>query len=491
MTRSTSVEEVVEMNADSPKERFTRRAFFARHAGGIAGLGLMHLLHQDALAAPSTAKGILPEFHFPPKAKRVIYLFMAGGPSQLDLFDYKPILNERNGQDLPASVQMGQRLTGMSGHQAHLPLAGSIFKFNQHGQSGAWVSELLPWTAKMVDKLCLIRSVHTEHINHDPAITFCQTGHHLAGRPSMGSWLSYGLGSENENLPSFVVLISKERIDQPLYARLWGNGFLPSTHQGVQFRSGGDPVLYLQNPDGVSQTARRKMLDKLAELHRLQFEDLGDPEINARVAQYEMAFRMQTSVPDVLNLSHEPDSTYELYGENAKDPGTFAANCLLARRLAERGVRFIQLYHPGWDQHGNLPNMIRRQANDVDQGCYALLTDLENRGLLEDTLVVWGGEFGRTNYSQGKLTPKDYGRDHHPRCFTMWMAGAGVKPGMIYGATDEFGYNVIEKPVSMHDIQATILQRLGIDHTRLTYRHQGRDYRLTDVHGEVLGEILS
>lgn len=478
------------MTGDRSESQLSRRQFVARHAGGIAGLGLLHLLQRDAHGAAALSRGILPQLHFPAKAKRIIYLFMAGGPSQLDLFDYKPLLNERNGQDLPGSVRMGQRLTGMSGHQASLPMAGSIFKFAQHGESRAWVSELLPYTAKMVDQLCFLRSVHTEHINHDPAITFFQTGHHLAGRPSMGSWLSYGLGSENENLPGFVVLISKERIDQPLYARLWGNGFLPSTHQGVLFRSGGDPVLYLKNPDGISPQARRKMLDRLAELHHLQFEDLGDPEINARVAQYEMAFRMQTSVPEVLDLANEPTETFELYGEQAKDPGTFAANCLLARRLAEQGVRFIQLYHPGWDQHGNLPNMIRRQAKDVDQGCYALITDLSRRGLLDDTLVVWGGEFGRTNYSQGKLTPKDYGRDHHPRCFTVWMAGAGIKPGTIYGATDELGYNVAEKPVSVYDLQATILERMGIDHTRLTYKHQGRDYRLTDVHGEVIHEIL-
>lgn len=470
----------------------TRRDFFGRFAGGMGGAALMHLLHQEAgAAAPSAAvKGILERPHFEPKAKRVIYLFMAGGPSQLDLFDYKPLLNKMNGEDLPASVRMGQRLTGMSGNQAKLPLAGSIFEFDQHGQSGAWVSELLPETAKMVDELCFIRSLHTEHINHDPAITFCQTGHHLPGRPSIGAWLSYGLGSGNENLPAFVVLISKERIDQPLYARLWGNGFLPSTHQGVQFRSGGDPVLYLQNPDGISSTSRRKMLDRLAELHAAQFEDLGDPEINARVAQYEMAFRMQTSVPEVMDLSGESAATLDLYGEEAKMPGTFAANCLLARRLAERNVRFIQLYHPGWDQHGNLPMMIKRQATDVDRGCYALITDLKQRGLLEDTLVVWGGEFGRTNYSQGKLTASDYGRDHHPRCFTIWMAGAGVKPGIVYGATDDFGYSVNEKPVDVHDLQATILERLGIDHEKLTYRHQGRDYRLTDVFGKVVRDIL-
>jgi hypothetical protein len=343
----------------------------------------------------------------------------------------------------------------------------------------------------MVDELCFVRSVHTEHINHDPSITFCNTGHHLAGRPSMGSWISYGLGSLNANLPNFVVLISKDRIDQPLYSRLWGNGFLSSQHQGVQFRSGGDPVLFLQNPAGISSAARRQMLDDLNQLHQLQYKDLGDPEINARTEQYEMAFRMQTSVPEVVDLKDETQATWDLYGEDAKKPGTFAANCLLARRLAERDVRFIQLYHPGWDQHGNLPSKIKSQCADVDQGCHALVTDLKQRGLLDDTLVVWGGEFGRTNYSQGKLTAKDYGRDHHPRCFTMWMAGAGVKKGFTYGTTDEWGYNIAENPVDLHDIQATMLERLGIDHERLTYRHQGRDYRLTDVSGKVLKPILS
>jgi hypothetical protein len=408
----------------------------------------------------------------------------------MDLFDHKPLHNQMHGQDLPASVRMGQRLTGMSGNQAHLPLAGSIFKFAKHGKSGATVSELMPHTAGIADELCFVKSMHTEAINHDPAITFFQTGSQLAGRPSMGSWLSYGLGSANENLPAFCVLISKDRIDQPLYARLWGNGFLPSVHQGVQFRSGKDPVLYLQNPDGVSIRSRRMMLDRLGELQRLQFEDLGDPEINARVAQYEMAYRMQTSVPEVMDVASESQSTFDLYGPEARNPGTFAANCLLARRLAERDVRFIQLYHPGWDHHGNLPNGIRRQSKDVDQACAALVTDLKQRGMLDDTLVVWGGEFGRTNYSQGKLTATDYGRDHHPRCFTAWMAGGGVKPGITYGATDDFGYNVVAGGVHVHDMQATILHLLGIDHEKLTYKFQGRYYRLTDVHGNVVKPIL-
>src|SRR5437867_108876 len=405
-----------------------RREFFGRFALGLGGAALFGLLNRDALAGTAPAanpfKGILDQPHFAPKAKRIIYLFMAGGPSQHDLFDYKPLLNKMNGQELPESVRMGQRLTGMSANQATLPLAGSIFRFAQHGKSGAWISELMPWTAKMVDELCFIKSLQTEHINHDPAITFFQTGHHLAGRPSMGAWLSYGLGSANENLPAFVVLISKDRIDQPLYARLWGNGFLPSLHQGVQFRSGKDPELYLQNPEGISALSRRKMLDRLAELHAAQFTDLGDPEINARIAQYEMAYRMQTSVPDVMDISQEPESAFELYGADAKIPGTFAANCLLARRFAARNVRFIQLYHPGWDHHGALPRGIQRQAKDVDQGCYALVTDLKQRGLLDDTLVVWVGEFGRSNYSQGILTKDDYCRDHHPLCFRVWMAAA-------------------------------------------------------------------
>ncbi|MEY4941309.1 MAG: hypothetical protein RIQ93_3044 [Verrucomicrobiota bacterium] len=471
----------------------SRRDFFGKFAMGIGGMALTQLLERSSAAAqviPGTA-GIFPRPHFAPRAKRIIYLFMAGGPSQHDLFDYKPLLRQRNGEDLPDSVRGGQRLTGMSAHQSRYPLAGSVFDFAQYGQSRAWVSELLPHTAKMVDELCFVRSLHTEHINHDPAITFFQTGHQLPGRPSMGSWLSYGLGSANQNLPAFVVLISKDRIDQPLYSRLWGNGFLPSTHQGVQFRAGGNPVLFLQNPDGITASSRRKLLDRLAELNALQAKELGDPEITSRIAQYEMAYRMQTSVPEVMDLSQESAATAELYGPEAKQPGTFGANCLLARRLAERGVSFIQLYHPGWDQHGKLPKNIRRQCADVDRGCHALITDLKQRGLLDDTLVVWGGEFGRTNYSQGKLTADDYGRDHHPRCFTVWLAGAGVKPGMVYGTTDDFGYNIAEKPVSVHDLQATILQQLGINHEALTYKHQGRYYRLTDVSGNVVRDILS
>jgi hypothetical protein len=470
-----------------------RRQFLARCGLGLGGAALMSLLNRDAMASQSANafKGILPATHFPARAKRIVYLFMSGGPSQLDLFDHKPLLNQMNGKDLPASVRMGQRLTGMSGNQATLPLAGSIFKFARYGKCGAPVSELLPWTSRIVDELCFVKSLYTEAINHDPAITFFQTGSQLAGRPSMGAWLSYGLGSANENLPAFVVLISKDRIDQPLYARLWGNGFLPSIHQGVQFRSGKDPVLYLKNPDGISSVARRKMLDRLAELHAIEYQELGDPEINARVAQYEMAYRMQTSVPEVMDVSSEPQATFDLYGPQAREPGTFAANCLLARRLAERDVRFIQLYHPGWDHHGNLPNSIRHSSADVDRATFALITDLKQRGLLDDTLVVWGGEFGRTNYSQGKLTATDYGRDHHPRCFTAWLAGAGVRAGYTHGATDDFGYNIAENPVHVHDFQATILRLLGIEHEKLTYRFQGRYYRLTDVHGKMVDAVLA
>lgn len=466
-----------------------RRLFLRQSALGLGGVALGSLLANESRA--EKLQGILDQPHHAPKAKRIIYLFMAGGPSQLDLYDHKPILNEKHGTDLPESVRKGQRLTGMSGHQASLPLAGSIFKFARHGKSGATVSDLLPNIASMVDDVCFVKSCFTEAINHDPAITFFQTGHQIAGRPSFGAWLSYGLGSANENLPAFVVLVSKDRTEQGLYARLWGNGFLPSVHQGVQFRSGNDPVLYLQNPQGVSQQSRRKMLDRLAELHAIQAATEGDPEVDARIAQYEMAYRMQTSVPEVMDLSKEPKDVFDLYGEDAKKPGTFAANCLLARRLAERNVRFIQLYHPGWDHHGGLPSGIRRQAKDIDRACYGLIQDLKRTGMLNETLVVWGGEFGRTNYSQGKLTADNYGRDHHPRCFTMWFAGGGAKAGMSYGSTDDYGYNVAQDGVHVHDIQATILHLLGIDHTKLTYKFQGRYYRLTDVHGEVVKAILA
>src|SRR6266567_3994466 len=470
----------------------TRRQFFARSARGLGVMALASLLPRTIFAGTEQkALGGLPSFpNFPAKAKRVIYLFQSGAPSQMELFDYKPLLNKLNGEQLPDHVRGGQRLTGMTSQQASIPLAGSIFQFKQHGQSGAWLSELLPHTATVADEICVIRSMFTEAINHDPAITFFQTGSQIAGRPSLGSWVHYGLGSTNEKLPAFVVLVTPNKADQPLYSRLWGSGFLDTGYQGIQFRAGKEPILYMANPDGPCGSGRRALLDKLKALNKLQFDKELDPEIESRIAQYEMAYRMQTSVPEVTDLSKEPDSTFELYGPDSRKPGTYAANCLLARRLAERNVRFIQLYHPGWDHHGGLPGGIRRQSLDVDQACYALVTDLGQRGLLDDTLVVWGGEFGRTNYSQGKLTKDDYGRDHHPRCFTVWMAGAGVKPGVTYGATDDYGYNVAADPVHVHDLQATILQQLGLDHTRLTFRFQGRDYRLTDVAGEVVKGIL-
>jgi hypothetical protein len=474
-----------------PATGLSRREFLNRFGLGLGGVALSQLLNPVPGAAEisSRDRGVLAGPHFAPRAKRVIYLFMAGGPSQLETFDYKPLLNERNGQPLPDSVRMGQRLTGMSANQASLPLAGSLYKFHQHGQSGLSVSELLPHTAKVADDLCVIRSLYTEAINHDPAITFFQTGSQISGRPSMGAWLHYGLGSDNENLPAFVVLITPGKVDQPLYSRLWGTGFLPSRHQGVQFRSGKEPVLYLNNPEGINASSRRLMLDRLRDLHELQKP--ADPEIDTRIAQYEMAYRMQTSVPEVIDNSSEPDSTFELYGPDSRKPGTFASNCILARRLAERGVKFIQLYHQGWDQHGGLPKGIANQCRETDQASAALIQDLKARGMLDDTLVVWGGEFGRTNYSQGKLTATDYGRDHHPRCFSIWMAGGGVKAGMVYGRTCEFGYNVVENPVHVHDFHATLLHLLGIDHEQLTYKYQGRYFRLTDVAGHVVKPILS
>jgi hypothetical protein len=473
----------------------SRREFLNRFGLGLGGMALSHLLNPlQTGAAPAAALaegGLLGAPHFAPKARRIIYLFMAGGPSQLETFDYKPLLNERNGEDLPDSVRMGQRLTGMSGNQSVLPLAGSIYPFQQHGKSGAWVSDRLPHTAGIVDDLCIVRSLYTEAINHDPAITFLQTGSQLSGRPSMGAWLNYGLGSDNENLPAFVVLITPGKVDQPLYSRLWGSGFLPARYQGVQFRGGADPVLYLNNPAGIPDQGRRLMLDRLRELHEFQQGHSGDRELETRIAQYEMAFRMQTSVPEAVEVSGEPESVYELYGPDARKPGTFARNCLLARRLAERGVKFIQLYHQGWDQHGGLPKGIAVQCRETDQPAAALVQDLKQRGLLEDTLVVWGGEFGRTNYSQGKLTKDDYGRDHHPRCFTVWMAGGGVRPGLVFGETCEFGYNVVQDPVHVHDFHATLLHLLGIDHERLTYKYQGRHFRLTDVHGKVTRPLLA
>ncbi len=480
-----------------------RRHFLSKASTGLGIASLATLLggatskgakFVENLASDEPGKGVLGGPHFLPKAKRVIYLFQSGGPSQLELFDYKPRLTRMRGEDLPESVRQGQRLTGMTSGQTTFPLADSLFKFSQHGASGTWMSDLLPYTAQVADDICVIKSMHTEAINHDPAITFFQTGHQQAGRPSIGSWLSYGLGSDNENLPSFCVLLSRgtgRPQGQPLYSRLWGNGFLHSLHQGVQFRGGKDPVLYLNNPQGVAPEGRRRMLDKLAQLNQMYLDEVGDPEIVTRIAQYEMAYRMQTSVPEVMDISKEPDWVYKLYGPDSMIPGTYAANCILARRLAERDVKFIQLYHMGWDQHFNLPNQIRGQAKDTDQASAALIQDLKQRGLLDDTLIVWGGEFGRTNYSQGVLSETDYGRDHHPRCFSIWMAGAGVKKGITYGETDEFGYNIVSNPVSVHDFQATMLHLLGVDHERLTFRHQGRRYRLTDVHGEVVNGILA
>jgi hypothetical protein len=461
---------------------------------GLGGIALANLVNPrlPLLAAQNRQdRGVLGgQFHFSPRAKRVIYLFMAGGPSQMETFDYKPVLTQRNGEQLPDSVRQGQRLTGMSGNQASLPRARAPVGFSRHGANGTWVSDLLPHTAKVVDDLCIVRSMYTEAINHDPAITFFQSGSQIAGRPSMGAWVHYGLGSDNEDLPAFVVLITPGKFDQPLYARLWGSGFLPSEHQGVQFRGGKDAVLYLGNPDGVSRESRRLLLDRLRDLHAHAAEQLGDSEVDGRIAQYEMSYRMQASVPGVMDVSGESEETFALYGPDSKKPGTFAANCLLARRLAERGVKFVQLYHQGWDQHDNLPRDIERQCRETDQASAALLTDLKRRGLLDDTLVIWGGEFGRTSYSQGKLTATNYGRDHHPRCFTVWMAGGGAKPGLVHGATDDFSYNVIESPVHVHDFHATLLRLLGIDHERLTYLYQGRRFRLTDVHGKVVEELL-
>lgn len=428
------------------------------------------------------------------RAKRVIYLFQSGGPSQVDLFDHKPALARMRARELPESVRQGQRLTAMTATQSSFPLAPSIYQFAQHGQSGAWISELMPNLTKVADDLTFIKTLHTEQINHDTAVTFFQTGFQLAGRPSIGSWLAYGLGSENKDLPAFVVMISQgsgNPADQPLYDRLWGSGFLPTKYQGVKFRSVGDPVLHIQDPAGLPREARRRFIDDVAKLNQMQLEETGDPEIATRIAQYEMAFRMQASVPELTDISKEPAATFALYGEDARKPGTFAANCLLARRLAERGVRFIQLFHRGWDQHNELPKQIVGQCRDVDRASYALIADLKQRGLLDDTLVVWGGEFGRTAYCQGKLTETDYGRDHHPRCFTMWLAGGGLKPGLSYGETDEFSYNIVRDPVHIHDLHATMLACLGVDHTKLTYKYQGRHFRLTDVHGHVVRDVLA
>ncbi len=488
------------------ERQMDRRNFLTKSSLGLGAIALGSLLNTDSVFGsvkgrvnPQNAEAFLASYnknrlglpHHLPKAKRIVYLFQSGGPSQLDMWDYKPKLKNMFGTDLPPSVRQGQRLTAMSAEQTVFPIAPSIMDFKQYGESRTWVSELMPYTAEIVDDLCFIKSMQTDAINHDPAITFLQTGNQLPGRPSIGAWLSYGLGSDNDNLPTFITLITKNMGGQPLYSRLWGNGFLPTEHQGVQFRSGKDPVLYLSDPENYDGNDRRQMLDYLGKLNGIQHDVYGDPEINARMTQYEMAFRMQTSVPEVTDMSDEPDYIFEMYGKDSRDPGTYAANCLMARKLLEKDVKFVQLYHQGWDQHIGCPGGVRNQCKLTDQANAALVKDLKQRGMLEDTLVIWGGEFGRTVYSQGQLTAKDYGRDHHPKAFTMWMAGAGVKPGFTYGETDDFSYNVVKDPVHVHDFHATLMHLFGIDHERLIFKHQGRRYRLTDVHGHVVKDLLS
>ncbi len=479
----------------------TRRHFFRRSTLGLGTAALATLLNPRLLgettsAAGPASHGSLPLLHFAPKAKRVIFLFMSGGPSHIDLFDYKPRLRDHHGQELPGSVRMGQRITGMTSGQSSFPCVAPMFDFKQQGKAGTWMSDLIPNIGSIADDLCLIRSMHTEAINHDPAFTFIQTGAQQPGRPSLGAWLSYGIGSENQNLPAFVVMISQgsgNKTDQPLVSRMWGPGFLPSRHQGVRFRSGtGDPVLYLTDPPGIDRQNRRQMLDGVRELNELAAAEIGDPEIQTRIAQYEMAYQMQSSVPDLTDLSTEPAHIKEMYGiRDSPTDGGFARNCLLARRMIERGVRFVQLMHRGWDQHSDLPKQIRGQTRDVDQPSAALVRDLKQRGLLEDTLVVWSGEFGRTVYSQGQLSRDNHGRDHHGRCFSNWLAGGGIKPGLVYGETDDYCYNIVDRPVHIHDFNATILHCLGLDHKKLTYRYQGRDFRLTDIHGELVQGILA
>lgn len=488
----------------------TRRQLFGRSVLGLGTAAMAGLLGDDLLA--SDFNGALASPHHPPKAKRVIYLFMSGGPSQHDLWDYKPKLNDMFGEQLPEHVRDGQRVTGMTANQKNgLPIAPSKYKFSKYdnNDSGIWVSELLPHTAKVVKELCVVHTAFTEAINHDPAITYIQTGSQIPGRPSLGAWLSYGLGSLNENLPRYVVMHAHTSFaEQSLFNRLWGTGFMPSDHQGMLLRSQGDPVLYLSNPRGVSSRDRRAQLDALSALNQAQHEEFADPEVLARIRQHEMAYRMQTSIPELMDLSDESAQTFEMYGKEVNNPGSFSNCCLTARRLAERGVRNIQIFHRGWDAHNNLPKEHESQCKDIDQGSAALIKDLKDRGMLDDTLVVWGGEFGRTVYCQGGLTQQNYGRDHHPRCFTVWMAGGGVKPGITYGRTDDYGYNIVDADgntmvpqpnkdswtpgtMHIHDLNATILHQLGIDHRRLTYRYQGRDFRLTDIHGHVIHDILT
>lgn len=471
------------------QQTLSRRSLFGRTATGLGAAALSTLLNP---AAKGAALAGLP--HFAPKAKHVIFLHQSGGPSSIELFDHKPQLQKVHGTELPDSIRRGQRITGMTSGQDSFPCVAPIYNFHPAGKNGTMISELLPHTAKVVDDLCIVKSVHTDAINHDPAITFIQTGFQQPGRPSIGSWISYGLGSENENLPAFVVLVSQTsglNVDQPLFSRLWSSGFLPSSYQGVQFRAGADPVLYLNDPPGVDRTNRRRMLDAVQKLNKLKAESFADPEIETRIGQYEMAYRMQTSVPELMDLSKESQATIDMYGPDARKPGSYASHCLLARRLVERGVRFVQLYKRGWDQHNDLPRDLALQAKATDQASAALIQDLKQRGLLDETLVVWGGEFGRTIYCQGKLTSTNYGRDHHPRCFTMWLAGGGTKAGQVLGRTDDYCYNIEEDPVHVHDIQATLLHCLGVDHTRLTYKFQGRWFRLTDVHGELVKKILA
>jgi hypothetical protein len=472
---------------------FNRRKFLSRMSIGLGSAALGSLLIPDLFSSSSPEEAIMQGLpHFAPKAKRVIYLFQNGAPSQLETFDYKPLLNKMVGQNLPESIRNGQRLTGMTSSQTTFPLVGSYFGFKQYGNSGAWVSDLFPHMSKIVDDICIVKTMHTEAINHDPALTFFQSGAQQGNRPSIGSWVSYGLGTENSNLPAFCVLLSRGKGNgQGVYSKLWTNGFLDSVHQGVQFSSGENPILYLQDPDGMDRNTRRKMIDQIAALNEMELKNFGDPETAAKISQYEMAYRMQTAVPEIMDTSRESEDIIKLYGADCLVPGTYAANCLLARKLSESGVRFVQLYHQGWDQHGNLPNEMKGQALDVDRPSAALITDLKQRGLLDETLVIWGGEFGRTNYCQGKIAPENYGRDHHPRCFSIWMAGGGIRPGMVYGETDELGYNIVQNPVHVHDFQATVLHQMGLDHEKLTYKFQGRRYRLTDLYGSVVKDIIT